>query len=162
MAEGLLGGQGLGKSAILIDGAAPAQAGADADLAGGAGGLAGDQLAADGGQAAKNGVAQAVAQELAAAGAGIGRTSAHVSAVLVNMRYLEETGSTYFAQALTFLGLFSVFCWMGALASSLRLWFARLCLTLTRLFFLRFIREVYERWPRALGVTGSTASVSCP
>jgi hypothetical protein len=105
MAEGLLGGEGLGKSAILISGAAPANTGADTDLPGGAGGLAGDQFAANGGQAAKNRVAQPVAQELAAAGAGIWGACAHVSVVCVNMRHIEETGQTSFAQALTFLAL---------------------------------------------------------
>ena len=67
MAEHLLGGQGLGKSAILKSRAPPANPGADADLAGGPGGLARDQLAANRSQPAKNGIAQPVAQKLAAA-----------------------------------------------------------------------------------------------
>jgi hypothetical protein len=55
MAERLLGGQSLGKSAIFKGPAVPANPGADADLAGGAGGLARDQPAAHRSQRAENG-----------------------------------------------------------------------------------------------------------
>ena len=75
MAEHFLGGQSLGQTAVVKSRATPADAGADADLAGGPGGLAPGQPAAHRSQSAKNGQAQPVAQELAAAGAGMRRTS---------------------------------------------------------------------------------------
>jgi hypothetical protein len=75
-------------------------------LAGGPARLLSGQLAADRSQAAENGQAQPVAQELAAAGAGIRRTSVHNSAISISIRHEEGTGLPSFAQALTFLGLF--------------------------------------------------------
>jgi len=92
MAENLLGGQGLGKPAIFIGRTTPANPGADADLAGGPRGMPRDQFAGNGGQAAKNGVAQSVAQKLAAAGAGIWGPFAHVSTVCKNMRHVAAIG----------------------------------------------------------------------
>jgi hypothetical protein len=106
LAERLLGGQSVGKPAVFKSRATPADAGADAELAGGPGGGASGQPAAHCGQPAKNRQAQPVAQELAAAGAGIRRTSVHNSAISISIRHEEGTGLPSFAQALTFLGLF--------------------------------------------------------
>jgi hypothetical protein len=77
----LPGGQGLGKPAIFKNRATPANPGADADLAGGPGGLADHQFATDRGQSAKTDIAKSIAQKLAAAGVGIRRTSVHGSTV---------------------------------------------------------------------------------
>jgi hypothetical protein len=92
MAGRLLGGQSLGKSAVVKSLATPANPGADADLAGGSNGLARDQLAADGSQPAKHDVTHPVAQKLAAAGAGMWRTSVHGSAISMSFRHPAETG----------------------------------------------------------------------
>jgi hypothetical protein len=102
MAERILGGQSLGQSAIVKGLAVPANSGAEADLAGGAGGLARDQLAAHGGQRAQNGVAQPVAQKLASSGAGSWRMPAHISAIFKNLIHLTAPGLPSFVQALTF------------------------------------------------------------
>jgi hypothetical protein len=67
------GGKGLGKTAVVKGLAAPANAGADADLTAGASGYFGS----DGDQSTEHDKAQPVAKELAAAGAGIWRTSLH-------------------------------------------------------------------------------------
>jgi hypothetical protein len=75
------------------------------DLVGGSGGMAGDEFAAHGGQPAEDGVTQSVAQKLAAGGAGKCRMSVHVSAISKSIRHPGETGLSFFAQALTFLGL---------------------------------------------------------
>jgi hypothetical protein len=108
LAERFLGGQSVGKSAACKSDATPADAGADADLAGWPGGVASGQPADHGRQPAQNGEAQPVAQKLAAAGAGIRGTSVHNSAICISIRDLEETGLPSFVQALTFLGLFSI------------------------------------------------------
>jgi hypothetical protein len=92
MAEDFLGGQSLGQSAVVKSRATPANAGADANLAGGAGGRARDELPANRSQPAKKSVAQSVAQKLAAAGAGIRRTSVHASAISMNLRCFAERG----------------------------------------------------------------------
>jgi hypothetical protein len=92
MAEHLLCGQSLGKSAVIKSLATPANPGADADLSGGSGGLAREELAAHRSQPAKNDVAQSVAQKLAASGAGIWRMSVHVSAICMNLLHPAETG----------------------------------------------------------------------
>jgi hypothetical protein len=105
MAGRFLGGQGSGKPAVFKSRATPANPGADADLAGGPGGRAPGQLAADRGQRAKHCEAQPVAQKLAAAGAGILRASVHHSAIAISLRHPEATGLPSFAQTLTFLGL---------------------------------------------------------
>jgi hypothetical protein len=113
LAERFLGGQSVGKPAVFKSRATPADAGADADLAGRPGGLAPGQPADHGCQPAQNGEAQPVAQKLAAAGAGIRGTSVHDSAIFISLRHFEETGLPSFAQALTFLGLFSVWLILG-------------------------------------------------
>ena len=110
MAGHFLGGQSLGKPAVFKSRATPADPGADADLAGGPAGLARDQLAANRSQPAKNGQAQPVAQELASAGAGIWRMFVHGSAISMTIRHPAQPGSTFFVQALTFLGLFYLGC----------------------------------------------------
>jgi hypothetical protein len=92
MAEHFLGGQGLGKSAVFKSLATPANPGADADLAGGSDGLMRDQLAANRSQPAKSDITQSVAQKLAAASAGIWRTSLHGSAISMSFRHPVETG----------------------------------------------------------------------
>jgi hypothetical protein len=92
MAEDFLGGQGLGQSAVVKSRATPANAGADADLAGRPGGRAGDELPANRSQPAKKGIAQPVAQKLAAAGAGFRRTSVHASAISMSFRRFAERG----------------------------------------------------------------------
>jgi hypothetical protein len=92
MAEHFLGGQSLGKSAVFKSPATPAKPGADADLAGGSDGLARGQLAANRSQPAKSDITQSVAQKLAAAGAGIWRTSVHGSAISMSFRHSVETG----------------------------------------------------------------------
>jgi hypothetical protein len=92
MAEHFFGGQSLGKSAVVKSPATPANPGADADLAGGSGALARDQLAANRSQPAKSDITQSVAQKLAAAGAGIWRTSVHGSAISMSFRHPVETG----------------------------------------------------------------------
>jgi hypothetical protein len=86
MAEHFLGGQRLWKSAVFKSPATPANPGADADLAGGSGGLARDQLAANRSQPAKSDITQSVAQKLAATGAGIWRTFIHGSAMFISFR----------------------------------------------------------------------------
>jgi hypothetical protein len=103
MAQHILGRQSLRKFAIVKSFATPANPGADAHSARGPGGLARDQFAADGSQPAKEGVAQPVAQKLAASGAGIWKMSVHVSAILMNLLHSAETGLPSFVQALTFL-----------------------------------------------------------
>jgi hypothetical protein len=113
MAGRLLCGQGAGKPAVFKSRATPADAGADADLAGGPARLASGQRAAHRGQPAKNRQAQPVAQELAAAGAGNWSMSVHNSAISTSLRQVAETGLPYFVQALTFFGLFCFFIWVA-------------------------------------------------
>jgi hypothetical protein len=79
-------------------------------LSGRSAGLAPGEPAADRGQPAKDGIAQPVAQKLAATRAGIRRNTFHRSPIAVTFRHPAKTGLTFFAQALTFLGLFHRSC----------------------------------------------------
>jgi hypothetical protein len=95
MAERFLRGQSAGKPAVFKNRATPADPGADADLAGGPHGMARDQFAGNGGQPAKNGVAQSVAQKLAAAGTGIWGPFAHVSTVSRTCAMLRQSAKLF-------------------------------------------------------------------
>jgi hypothetical protein len=103
MAEHFLGGQSLGQPAVIESRATPANPGANTDLAVGPCGLAGNQLSADRGQRAKDGVAQPVAQKLSSSGAGIWKMSIHVLAIDMNFLHFPAPGLPFFVQPLTFL-----------------------------------------------------------